>query len=382
MTPVEPIHAAKAAIIRQFYTDLENTPEADRFFTSANIRDAEKDLDHYFHLLSQAHESKNPQKEISKHIKWVFQSLATFKSQHESPEFLWGFIYNGYTKELTDLILQAAFTFGLEKGKLKTIKSHVFHLTHHPHSVDTFSIYIGSTPNSGIVLQLNRHTGCFEYNENPHGDSYGLPIFNLQSRNDFATLSFEVLTAGAYKTFLLKAIQPADRVLFKAISQLHQGAFFKSQPDPDYCKIELELQKGVLTNLTTLHYDSNNHIINMFSEGTGIKAFVKELDASGAFQNSDNTAPHPAIVSEKFVLVYAVPKWKYYEIKGLTIQDNIISITTTNKQFEYEAEGVFNVVSKDIDSQTFVYELKTYPFMITLLNELLPLREVFKSRFG
>lgn len=119
----------------------------------------------------------------------------------------------------------------------------------------------------------------------------------------------------------------------------------------------------------------------MFTEGTGIKAFVKELDAIGAFQNSDNAAPHPAIVSEKFVLVYAVPKWKYYEIDSLAIHDNIVTITTKTKQFEYEADGVFNVVSSDIVSKTLVYELKSYPFMIRLLNELLPLKEVFRSRF-
>ena len=381
MTPIETIQAAKEKIIRQLYADLEATPESERFFNAGNIRDCEKDLDHYIHLLSKAHESKNLQKEISKHIKWIFQSLATFKSEDESPEFLWGFIYNGYTKELTDFILQAAFTFGLEKGKLKTIKSNVFHLTHHPHSFDTFSIYIGSTSNSGVVLLLNRRTGCFEYNENPHGDSYGLPVFHLQSHDDFSTLSFEVLTAGAYKTFLLKAQRPVDRVLFKAILQLHQSEVFKPQPEPDYCKIELELNKGVLTNLSTLHYDSDNHIINMFTEGTGIKAFVKELDATGAFQNSDNAAPHPAIVSEKFVLVYAVPKWKYYEIDSLAIHDNIVTVTTKTQQFEYEAEGVFNVVSSDISSKTVVYELKSYPFMIRLLNVLLSLREVFRSRF-
>ncbi len=107
----------------------------------------------------------------------------------------------------------------------------------------------------------------------------------------------------------------------------------KKDSPPDYCSLELELTKGVLTRLTTMNYDANNRIINMFTKGTGIKIFVQELDANGCFQNSANMAAYPEIVDEKFVIVDAVPHWKYYEIEDLVMQQDVISVRTKSQQF-------------------------------------------------
>ncbi|WP_343303280.1 hypothetical protein AAHN97_17120 [Chitinophaga niabensis] len=375
---LEKIKANKQQIIAQMYTDLENTAEADRFYTARNIEDCSADLNAYIKKLSQNPDSKS----IAKNIQWIFQSLSTFKQENESPEFLWGFIYNGYTKELTSLILDTAFAFGLKKGKPATIKSNVIYLKHNPHSADRFRIYIGSTSKSGVVLDYNKGTSLFEYLENPYGESYLLPVFDLVINEDHTALSFSVLASGAYKTITLKARQPVDSILFNAIHALHQGDQLKSDPRPDYCSLELELTKGVLTRLTTTNYDADNRIINMFTEGTGIKVFVQELDANGCFQNSDNMASHPEIVDERFVIVDAVPRWKYYEIEGLDIQQDVISVRTKPQQFEYENDERKKVIARETAARTINYPIKSYDLIRKLLQELLDSRKTFKSRFS
>lgn len=374
---LEKIKADKQQIIDQLYSDLENTAVEDRFYTTHNIESCSEDLDAYIKKLSQNPDSKS----IAKNIKWIFQSLSTFQQENESPEFLWGFIYNGYTKELTDFILHTAFAFGLKKGSPKTIKSNIIHLKHNPHSTDRFRIYIGSTSNSGVILDYNKNTSLFEYLENPYGESYALPVFNLGINEDHTALSFDVLASGAYKTIMLKAQQPADSVLLKAIHHLHKSEQLKSDPLPDYCSLELELTKGVLTRLTTMNYDANNRIINMFTEGTGMKVFAQELDANGCFQNSDNMASHPEIVDEKFVIVDAVPHWKYYEIDGLDMQQNIISVRTKHQQFEYENDERKNVIAHETASRIIHYPIKSYDLIKTLLYDVLVSRRPFKSRF-
>lgn len=373
---LERIKANKQQIIQQMYTDMENTAEADRFYTTRNIESCSSDLDAYIKKLSQNPDSKS----IAKSIKWIFQSLSTFQQENESPEFLWGFIYNGYTKELTGFILDTAFAFGLEKGGLKKIKSNVVHLKHNPHSIEWFRIYIGSTSKSGVILDYNKSTSLFEYLENPYGESYSLPVFDLGINEDHTELSFGVLASGAYKTIMLKAQQPTDSVLFKTICYLHKIEQLESAPQPDYCSLELELTKGMLTRLTTMNYDANNRIINMFTEGTGIKIFAQELDSNGCFQSRDNIAS-PEIVDEKFVIVDAVPHWKYYEIDRLSMQRDVISVCTKPLQFEYENDERKNVIAHDTASRTINYPIKSYDLIKALLHELLGSRKPFKSRF-
>lgn len=374
---LEQIKAHQQQIIRQMYADLESTAGEDRFYTVSHVERCAADLDNYIKKLSQSPDGKS----ITKSIKWIFQSLSTFHEADEDPEFLWGFIYNGYTKELTDFILDTAFAFGLQKGKPKVMQSNIVHLHHEPHSIDSFRVYIGSTSKSGVVLDYNKRTSLFEYLENPYGESYGLPVFDLAVSEDNTVLSFDVLASGAYKTIMLKARQPADSILFKTIRSLHQGEQLKSDPLPDYCSLELELTKGVLTRLTTRNYDADNRIINMFTEGTGIKVFVQELDANGCFQSSDNMASHPDIVDEKFVIVDAVPYWKYYEIDALNMQEGVISVRTKPRQFEYEDDERKKVIAHETAARTIHYAIKSYDVIKALLGELLDARKPFISRF-
>lgn len=130
-----------------------------------------------------------------------------------------------------------------------------------------------------------------------------------------------------------------------------------------------------------MNYDADNRIINMFTEGTGIKIFVQELDANGCFQNSDNMASHPEIVDEKFVIVDAVPRWKYYEIEGLDMQQDVISVRTKPRQFEYENDERKNVIARETAARTINYPIKSYDLIKKLLHELLGSRKLFKSRF-
>ncbi|HEY8954281.1 hypothetical protein [Chitinophaga sp.] len=374
---LENIKANKQRIIDQLYADLENTAETDRFYTTRNIESCSADLNTYIEKLSQNPDGKS----IAKSIKWIFRSLSTFEQEEEDPEFLWGFIYNGYTQELTQFILDTAFAFGLEKGKPKTIQANIIHLKHNPHSTDRFRVYIGSTSQTGVLLDYNVGTSVFEYLENPYGESYALPVFDLAINQEQTALSFNVLANGVYRSITLKGKQPTDSILFNAISSLQENEQLKNDPPPDYCSLELELNKGVLTRLTTMNYDADNRIINMFREGTGIKVFVQELDTNGCFQNSDTMVSHPEIVDEKFVIVDAVPGWKYYEIEELTMEQDVISVRTKSLRFEYANDEQKKVIAHKTDSRTINYPVKSYGFIKQLLHKLLLSRNPFKSRF-
>lgn len=372
----EKINKDKQKIISQMYSDLENTKEADRYFTILNIEDCAANLEKYVELLSKAN---NQQKEISKSIKWIFKSLSTFKEESEEPEFLWGFIYNGYTVELTDFILNTAFEFGLVRAKSKNIKTNIFHIKHNPHYLDTVRIYVGSTSNSGVVLEYKKNKSCFEFLENPYGETYGMPIFNIKCNHDYSELSFEVLTAGTFKTINLNAQKATDKVLLNAIWNISQKNPFSNSPDPDCCNIEIELKNGVLMHLKTLNYDKNNKIINMFTKGSGMLVRVQELDATGGFQSSDNLNPHPEIVGQKFIIVDAVPNWKYYEIQKLEMINNVVMVTTKNRKCEYENRDSFNVVCSDMKSITLKYEVKTYKIMQEIVKDIISSAQPFES---
>lgn len=368
---LEKIKAGKQQIIDQMYAELGSTPLEDRFYSRSNVESCSADLDTYIKKLSQ----KNDSESIATSIKWIFQALSTFGQEDESPEYLWGFIYNGYTKELTEFILNTAFAFGLEKGKPKTIKPTIIHLKHNPHSTDWFRVYIGTTSNNGILLDYNLRTSQFEYLENIYGESYGLPVFDLTINKDGSELSFDVLASGVYKTIILKAVQPTDNILFTAIHMLHTSELLEKDAPPDHCSLELELTKGVLTRLTTMNYDGNNRIINMFTKGTGIKVFVQKLDANGCFQSSDNMAAHPEIVAEKFVIVDAVPDWKYYEVEELVMEQDIISVRTGSQRFEYENDERNKVIAHETAPRTISYPIRSYDFMKALLHGLLASRK-------
>jgi len=378
MTDIETIKLKKGPIINQMLADYAEASEEDRYFSIKNVEDCANDLDQYIELLLK---SNKQQKEISKSIKWIFKQLSTFKQEQEDLEFLWGFIYNGYTDELSNFILEAAFVFGMERAKSKIVKTNNFYLKHNPHTLDAFRLYIGSTANNGVILEYRKEKGCFEFVENPYGDSYGMPVFDLQISDNYTELSFDVLTAGAFKTIVLKAQKPVDSILLQAIGTLNNKNAFLTPPVPDFCNLELELTKGVLTCLSTLNYDKNNSIINMFTEGTGMKILVQELDANNKFQHSDDLASHPAIVSEKFIVIYAVPNWKYFEIDELTMTGTTVSVRTGRQKFAYENEQRNNVIAAEIENLTLNYELRTYDFIRTILADVLRQREAFKSRF-
>jgi hypothetical protein len=47
--------------------------------------------------------------------------------------------------------------------------------------------------------------------------------------------------------------------------------------------------------LKILNFDKNNKTIGIFSEGSGIRLLVQALDATGAFQNSENLSTPPKL---------------------------------------------------------------------------------------
>lgn len=375
---IQNIKIAKQKIIDQMYLDFHNTVTDERYFSIENIKKCDQDLEKYIELLANA---QRQQKEISKAIQWVFKVLSTFGGTDEDPEFLWGFMFNGYTEQLTDFILNTAFEYGLEKSKAKKIKTKFFYIKHNPHFLQVFRVYIGSTLTNGIILEYNARQSCFEFIENPYGENYTIPILNLKINPDLSELSFDVLKAEGFKTIHLKAQNKLDQLLLQAIWKLNQKNYFSTPPDSNFCNIEIELDQGVLTHLKTLNFDKNNKIIDMFSEGSGIRLLVQALDATGAFQNSENLSPHPEIVCEKFIIVDAVPEWKYYEIQELNMAGNNISVMTKNQLYRYDEQNSQNVIGLETPCKKLIYPINTYHFMSEILQDIFIHRASFRARF-
>ncbi|MDR6543131.1 hypothetical protein ABIC56_003150 [Acinetobacter bereziniae] len=109
---------------------------------------------------------------------------------------------------------------------------------------------------------------------------------------------------------------------------------------------------------------------------------MQALDATGAFQNSENLSPHPEIVCEKFIIVDAVSEWKYYEIQGLNIDRNNISVMTKNQLFRYDEQNSQNMIGLEIPIKKLIYPINTYHFMSEILQHIFIHCASFISRFN
>ena len=100
----------KDQIIAQMRAELLATTEEDRYYTEENITDCNAHLEDFLVKLEKSNQVTDKQTYLAEAIQTLCEQLSTFNNpeEEEMPEFLWGFLYLGYTKELTDFIREAA----------------------------------------------------------------------------------------------------------------------------------------------------------------------------------------------------------------------------------------------------------------------------------
>lgn len=365
------IFSKKEAIIQRIYTDWKETSEENRYFSEENIQKCSEDLDNFIQKMQKYQQNNAPQSDYIKAIYEICKNLATFDQEDEEPEYLHGFLYDIYTKELSNFIRETAFTYGFELPETEIITTNVFSLRHSSEfRYEYFSVYIGEDDQNGISLLYNSDRHCFEYDENPYGDCYPLPIYNFRA-GDF--IDFEVLSQGRYRNIRLVAQHPQDGVWLKMLACLHQNSVFPTFPDKaptDFCDIELETKRGAIVTLRTTNKDSEGNIIPMFQNGTGIEILTYEVNEKGELQ-SEYQVNRPKAVDKKLFVVYAVPEWKCFEVDLIAFEDDSIKITTKNNYLQRDANHKLETITAP--PQFFAYPLKTFPFMKDFLKEIINL---------
>ena len=106
----------KDQIIAQMRAELLATTEEDRYYTEENITDCNAHLEDFLAKLEKSNQATDKQTYLAEAIQTLCEQLSTFNNpeEEEMPEFLWGFLYLGYTKELTDFIREAALAYGFK----------------------------------------------------------------------------------------------------------------------------------------------------------------------------------------------------------------------------------------------------------------------------
>ncbi|XTB54356.1 hypothetical protein LDK11_06480 [Fusobacterium nucleatum] len=106
----------KDQIIAQMRAELLATTEEDRYYTEENITDCNAHLEDFLVKLEKSNQVTDKQTYLAEAIQTLCEQLSTFNNpeEEEMPEFLWGFLYLGYTKELTDFIREAALAYGFK----------------------------------------------------------------------------------------------------------------------------------------------------------------------------------------------------------------------------------------------------------------------------
>ncbi|GIM51784.1 hypothetical protein CAPN004_08140 [Capnocytophaga cynodegmi] len=357
----------KQAIIKQMEAEFEATSEENRYFSIENIQKCDDDLTQFIERLSNLDRNKLSQTDFEPIIYEICKNLATFNQNYEEIEYLHGFLYNGYTQELSNFIRKAIFSFGYQLPTPISIPTKVFSLEHSPRfEFEYFSIYIGNDNRESVSLVYDNNNQCFEYDENPYGDCYPLPIYNFQINSQHTEISFEVLSEGQYKVIKLISQHPKDVIWLKTLAHLHQNKVLMKKIPPYLSKFTLITRLGKLYEFRSSNYTDDGEIISMYSEGTGTDIFAGNLDEKGNAKHFSLTEEE---TPQRLFLIHAVPTWKRFEVDNLYFKDNKLIVITKNNYHFYKEE--WNLDIQLCKPQTFEFPVKTLPFILTFLQEIL-----------
>lgn len=365
------IFSKKEAIIQHIYIDWKETSEENRCFSEENIQKCSEDLDNFIRKMQKYQQNNAPQSDYAEAIYEICENLATFNQEDEEPEYLHGFLYDIYTEELSDFIRETAFEHGFELPETEIIATNVFSLRHSSEfRYEYFSVYIGEDDQNGISLLYDSDRHRFEYNENPYGDAYSLPIYNFRGGE---AIHFEVLSQGRYRNIKLVAQHPQDGVWLKMLAYLHQNSVFPTFPDrapADFCDIELETKRGKIATLRIINKDDKGYIIPEFQKGAGIEILTYEVNEKGELQ-SEYLVNRPKAVDKKLFLFGEEPYGVCFEVVLIAFKDDFIEVTIKNKPYQCDADD--NPQIANAHQQTFAHQLKTFPFMKDFLKEIINL---------
>jgi len=364
-----PFVTQKDQIIAQMRAELLATAEENRYYTEQNITDCKAHLEAFLAQLEKADQAPDKQTYLAEAIQTICEQLSTFNNpeEEEMPEFLWGFLYNGYTIELSNFIRETALAYGFKPipNEIK-ISSCYLRLA----DFDCFSVVLGGEEEENFVrLEYDPKAHQFYYDENPYGDTYPLPLYNVQVNADYSELSFEVLSRNKLQHFYFLAQYPSDKVWIKAVYDLHSQLVLLDKYQKSWSHIiTLHTENGQLKELRPVLYDENGDAIDIFQENGGFDVFPMGINEEGELQGKHMIAD-TKIVDEKVFFADHRTEWQLYELQNITMQKGKITLTSTDKRYTRDQNG--KLLIKNITPINLSYELKNSDFILNFIQKVI-----------
>jgi len=359
----------KDQIIAQMRAELSATTAENRYYTEANITDCNAHLEAFLMKLEKSDQATDKQTYLAEAIQTVCEQLSTFNDpeEEEMPEFLWGFLYNGYTVELSNFIRDAALAYGFKPipNEIK-ISNCYLNLA----DFDYFSVVLGGDEEENFVrLEYDPKAHQFYFDENPYGDTYPLPLYNVQVNADYSELSFELLSKWKIERFQFLAQYPSDKVWIKTVYDLHSQRVLldKYQKSWSYI-ITLHTENGQLKELRPVLYDENGEAIDIFQENGGFDVFLMGINEEGELQGK-HMITDTKIVDEKVFFADHRTEWQLYELQNITMQKGKITLTSTEKRYTRDQNG--KLLIKNITPISLSYELKNSDFVLNFIQDVI-----------
>ena len=360
----------KDQIIAQMRAELLATATEDRYYTEENITDCNTHLEAFLAQLEKAGQASDKQAFLTEAIQTLCEQLSTFNDpeEEEMPEYLWGFLYNGYTVELSNFIREAALAYGFETPAPTVIALN--NCSVEIDDFDCFSVVLGGEEEENFVrLEYDPKTHQYFYDENPYGDTYPLPLYNVQVNVDYSELSFEVLSKWRIERFQFLAQYPSDKVWIKAVYDLHTQQILLNRREKHWSTITLGTEKGKLFELRTTQYDNEGHIIPSAEEGGGFSVFTMGINEKNQLQSRNEVADTKILFEKTFFRDAREEEWRLYELQNITIQNGIVTITSTDEVITRDEN--WELIRGNIAPVSLSYELKNSDFVLNFIQKVI-----------
>ena len=357
----------KDQIIAQMRAELLATTEEDRYYTEENITDCNAHLEDFLVKLEKSNQATDKQTYLAEAIQTLCEQLSTFNNpeEEEMREFLWGFLYLGYTKELTDFIREAALAYGFKP--ISTVID-LYYCRVEIGSFDWFSVVLGGIEEENFVsLEYDPKTHQFYYDENPYGDPFPLPFYNVQVKPDYSELSFEVLSRDKLQHFCFLAQYPSDKVWIKAIYDLHTKQVLLHRREKHWSSITFATEKGKLYDLDATQYDNEGHIIPSAEEGGGFSVFTTGINEENKLQTRNEIADTKILFEKTFFRDAREEEWRLYELQHIAIQKGVVTITSTD--IVRTRDENWQLITGTIAPISLSYELKNSEFVLDFIEK-------------
>jgi len=359
----------KDQIIAQMRAELSATIEEDRYYTEQNITDCNAHLEAFLMKLEKADQATDKQTYLAEAIQTLCEQLSTFNNpeEEEMPEYLWGFLYLGYTKELTDFIREAALAYGFKP--LPTVID-LYYCRVEIGSFDCFSVVLGGEEEENFVsLEYDPKAHQFYFDENPYGDPFPLPLYNVQVKPDYSELSFEVLSRDKLQHFCFLAKYPSDKVWIKTIYDLHTQKIVLNRREKHWSSITFATEKGKLYDLDATQYDNEGHIIPSAEEGGGFSVFTRGINEENKLQSRNEIADTKILFEKTFFTNPREEEWRLYELQHIAIQNGVVTITSTDEVITRDQN--WQLIRGNITPISLSYELKNNDFILNFIQKVI-----------